>query len=192
MQMLCVRVLAFICRLQLLLLSITTCFLGSINNQSRHPVNKTSASTSTGKLKLFARSAIFPKEIDNKNPPICPKKFITPATVPALLPPISTQVEKEAMPLAEKKRCPMISAMATKVLFEMKHVTINEVLNPPNANMPKNLLLNNTPLFLTNQSLRSPTDRQRQFRLRTHKNWSFSSHVQKNVFPPEDKLASRL
>jgi hypothetical protein len=42
------------------------------------------------------------KEIDNKNPPFA-KKIHNSAIVPALLPPISTQVEKEAMPLAEKK-----------------------------------------------------------------------------------------
>jgi hypothetical protein len=49
-----------------LLSSRITCFLGSTNSHSKEPVSNTIGETKTGTLKLFARSAILPNDMEKE------------------------------------------------------------------------------------------------------------------------------
>ncbi len=73
-------------------------FEGSTTNHKKLPTSRTPATTNKGVLKLWVTSTIFPNRIARKNDPIFPAKFMMPATVPALLFPISMHAEKEIIP----------------------------------------------------------------------------------------------
>src|SRR3979490_1289541 len=68
-------------------------------------------------------SAILPKAIARKKEPICPPKFIIPAIVPALFPPMSIQVQKAVMPKNEKKKSPIISLIIGDFFFSFFGIT---------------------------------------------------------------------